>query len=198
MMIVAFSDWDYEKRVTAVIIHGFAAAHAAAAFTLAQTMVGDEIVLTALTIAMIECIARVNGRKWGVADALAVIGVLAGGYLGTRLGVTLIKWIPGLGNGANAAATVATTEILGWIAYTLVKQDRDPSTLTQEEKKELKREAEELRKDKTGEELYNKMSAQDKKKFDDLMTQFRRMSREDDARREELIQQVSEIVRKYG
>lgn len=193
-----FSDWDFEKRITAVVIHGFAAAHAATAFALAQTVVGDEPLLTLLTIAMIECVARVNNRKWGVAEALAVMGVMAGGYIGTRLGVTLIKWIPGLGNGANAAATLATTEILGWIAYTLVKEDKDPSKLTQAEKKAVQREAEELRKDKTGEELYNKMSAQDKKKFDDLMTQFRRLSREDDARREELIQQVSDIVKKYG
>lgn len=195
---MAFSDWDFEKRTTALMIHGFAVAHAATAFALAQTMVGDEAALTVLTIAMIECVARVNDRKWGVAEAFAVMGVMAGGYIGTRLGVAFVKWIPGLGNGANAAATFATTEILGWITYTLVKQDKDPSKLTREEKKELQREAEELRNDKTGEELYDKMSSQDKKKIDDLMSQFRRMTREDDAKREELIQQISEIVKKYG
>lgn len=198
MAIVAFSDWDFEKRTTALMIHGFAVAHAATAFALAQTMVGDEAALTVLTIAMIECVARVNDRKWGAAEAFAVMGVMAGGYIGTRLGVAFVKWIPGLGNGANAAATFATTEILGWITYTLVKQDKDPSKLTREEKKELQREAEELRNDKTGEELYDKMSNQDKKKIDDLMSQFRRMAREDDAKREELIQQISEIVKKNG
>lgn len=197
-MIVENSDWGFEKRMTAIIIHGFAVAHAAAALALAQTLIGDEVVLTILTISMMECIARVNDRKWGVADALAAMGVMAGGYIGTRLGVTLIKWIPGLGNGANAAATIATTEILGWIAYALVKQDKKPSELTSEERRKLRREAEELSNDKTGEELYNKMSAQDKKKFDDLMSKFKKLSKEDDARREELIQQVSEIVRKYG
>lgn len=195
---MAFSSWDFEKRITALIIHGFAVAHAATAFTLAQTILGDELALTVLTIAMIECVARINDRKWGVADALAVIGVLAGGYVGTRLGVAFIKWIPGLGNGANAAATFTTTEILGWIAYTLVKQDKNPSKLTKEEKEELVREAEKLRNDKTGEELYGKMSSEDKKKFTALMAQFRRIQREDDAKREDLIRQISEIVKRYG
>lgn len=194
---MASSDWDFEKRTTAITIHGFAAAHAATAFALSQTLLGDEAVLACLTVAMIECVARINDRKWGVAEAFAVMGVLAGGYVGTRLGVTLVKWIPGIGNGANAAATFTTTEILGWITYTLVKQDKDPSKLTREEKRELQREADELRDDKTGKELYNKMSDQDKEKFNDLMSQFRRIAREDDAKREELIQEVSEIVKKY-
>lgn len=195
---MASSDLDFKKRTTALTVHAFAAAHAAAAFMLSQTMVGDELVLATLSVAMIQSVARVYGRKWGAAEARAVIGVLAGGYVGTRFGVAFVKWIPGIGNGANAAAAFTTTELLGWITYILVKQNRDPSKLTQEEKKELQREAEELRNDKTGEELYNKMSAQDKKKFNDLMSQFRRMAREDDAKREELIQQISEIVKKYG
>ena len=195
---MALSDWDFEKRITAVIIHGFAGAHAATAFALAQTMVGDELALTVLTIAMIECVARVNDRKWGVAEALAVIGVLAGGYIGTRLGVALIKWIPGIGNGANAAATFTTTEILGWIAYTLVKQDKDPTQLTEKEKKAVRQEAEKLKDDKTGEELYATMSSEDKKIFNDLIDKLRRVPKEDDAKREGLIQQISEIVKKYG
>ncbi len=198
MAIMALNDGNFEKRITALIIHGFAVAHAAVAFTLAQTIVGDEAVLSVLMIAMIECVARVNNRKWGVADALAVIGVLAGGYMGTRLGLAFIKWIPGIGNGANAAATFTTTEILGWIAYTLVKQGRDPSKLSKEEKKEVRQKAEELRNDKTGEELYDQMSSQDKKEFNDLMVQFRKTARDDDAKRAELIQQLSAIAKKYG
>ena len=195
---MANDDWDFQRRITAIMIHGFAAAHAAVAFTLSQTMVGDEIALTGLTIAMIECIARVNDRKWGVGEALAVIGVMSGGYIGTRLGVALIKWIPGLGNGANAAATFATTEILGWIAYTLVKQDKSPSRLTKKEKEELKKEAENLKNDKTGEELYEKMSAEDKKEFNELMKQFRKIDRNDDAAREPVIAQLEELIKKYG
>lgn len=195
---MAFNNWDFEKRVTALIIHGFAVAHAATAFALAQTMVGDEIALTLLTIAMIECIARANDRKWGVGEALAVMGVIAGTYIGTRLGVTLIKWVPGLGNGANAAATFTTTEILGWLAYAIVKQDKDPSQLTEKEKRELKKEAEKLQKDKTGEELYEKMSAEDKRNFNNLMNQFKKVEKDDDAGREKLIRQLEMIAKKYG
>ncbi|MDE7298941.1 MAG: hypothetical protein K2N94_08975 [Lachnospiraceae bacterium] len=195
---MANDDWDFQRRITAIMIHGFAAAHAAVAFTLSQTMVGDELALAGLTVAMIECIARVNDRKWGVGEALATIGVMSGGYIGTRLGVALIKWIPGLGNGANAAATFATTEILGWIAYTLVKQNKSPSKLTKKEKEELKKEAENLKNDKTGEELYEKMSAEDKKEFNELMKQFRKIGRKDDAAREPVIAQLEELIKKYG
>lgn len=195
---MAFDNKDFEKRVTALIIHGFATAHAATAFALAQTMVGDEIVLTVLTIAMIECIARANDRKWGVAEALAVIGVMAGGYIGTRLGITLIKWIPGLGNGANAASTFVTTEILGWIAYAIVKQDKSPTELTETEKKTIKKAAEKLQEDKTGEKLYNRMSPADKEEFDKIIKQFKKLKKDDDAGRESLIQRLDAIAKKYG
>ncbi|HET6518869.1 MAG TPA: hypothetical protein VFG47_03505, partial [Geminicoccaceae bacterium] len=44
---------DSRARLTAVIIHGYALAQGAAAAGLAQTLVGDEAALTALTVAMI-------------------------------------------------------------------------------------------------------------------------------------------------
>ena len=52
-----------QKRMSGFIIHGFAVAHAAAAALLAQTLLGDEPVLTALTIAMITAVAILNGAE---------------------------------------------------------------------------------------------------------------------------------------
>lgn len=193
-----FNDWNFEKKVTALIIHGFAIAHAVTAFTLSQTVGGDEFALTALTIAMIECIARANGRAWDAGEALSVIGIILGGYIGIRLGVLFVKLIPGPGNLANATATFLTTEFLGWLTYTIVKQDKNPSQLTKKEKEELKKAAKKLQKDKTGEELYKKMSVEDKEKFNDLMKQFAKIDRDNDAERERLIQELEEITKKYG
>ncbi len=53
---------EYEKRLTGFSIHGFAVAHAVAAAALAQTLVGDEVVLTTITISMILVIDRINKK----------------------------------------------------------------------------------------------------------------------------------------
>ena len=60
---------DSKKKMTGMMIHGFAVAHAVAAALLAQTLVGDEAVLTALTIAMIIAVARMNGADWDTGAA---------------------------------------------------------------------------------------------------------------------------------
>ena len=60
---------DEKLRITHVLIHGFAAAHAATAATLSQTIVGDEAALTVLTISMIIAIARLHGQTVEVGSA---------------------------------------------------------------------------------------------------------------------------------
>lgn len=130
---------NYEERLTGFLIHGFAVTHAAAAALLLQTLVGDAVVLTGLTVAMIVSIARANNRSWGVGDALSVVSVLAGCYLGTRGAVLLVKWIPGIGNAANAVTTFGVTELLGWIAYLLVKEDKKPGDPSRKQKEKLRK-----------------------------------------------------------
>jgi hypothetical protein len=71
---------DKKLIIVNVIIHGFAAAHAATAALLSQTLVGDEAALTALTITMIIGISRVYERPFGVGEALSVLGIFAGFY----------------------------------------------------------------------------------------------------------------------
>lgn len=192
------SDSVYEKRLTGFIIHGFAVAHAAAAALLSQTIVGDEAVLTALTISMIVCIARANNRSWGAADALSVVGVLAGWYLGTRGALFLVKWIPGIGNAANAVTTFGVTELLGWTAYVLVKSGKNPRDVTPEEREQIRRQAEQLKETEHEESkrLYEKMTAQDKEEYDEIMKQLRNKALPDSTIKY-LTGRLEAIARKY-
>lgn len=167
---------DEKKRMTGMMIHGFAAAHAVAAAVLAQTFVGDEAALTALTIAMIVAVAKLNGADWDSGAALAFLGVFIGGYVGVRGATFLVKWIPGIGNAANAAVTFATTEVLGWATYLFVQKGKgDPKAMTQAEKDALWAEAKSM-KEKEAEEskrLYESMSERDKKEYKEIMAQLR-------------------------
>mgnify|MGYP007007084490 CR=1 FL=1 len=57
-----------------VIIHSFATAHAIAAAALAQTLVGDEATLTALTIAMIIALSKLYQAPLSWGGALSFFG----------------------------------------------------------------------------------------------------------------------------
>lgn len=188
----------YKKRVTGFIIHGFAVSHAIAAASLSQTLLGDEAVLTALTVAMILTIAKVNGRDWDVGEALSFLGVLAGWYLGTRGAVFLIKWIPGVGNAANSVTTFAVTEALGWATYILIKEGKKPSDINSEEAKILRKNAEEMRKQEheLNKQLYEKMSSEDKNEFESIMKQLRNKELPEETRNY-LIKRIEDISKKY-
>lgn len=192
------SEANYEKRLTGFIIHGFAVAHAGAAALLSQTIVGDEAALTVLTVSMILSIARANNRSWGVADALSVISVLAGGYLGTRGAVLFVKWIPGIGNAANAVVTFGVTELLGWIAYLLVKDDKKPSELTEKEKRQLKENAEQVKSEEheNSKRLYESMTQEDKTEYEQIMKQLRNKDLPEETR-EYLTIRLEKIAKKY-
>lgn len=191
-------DNDYNKKLTGVIIHGFAVAHAAAAALLSQTLVGDEAALTALTIAMICSIAKVNGRSWGNGEALALIGTMIGGYLGVRGAVFLIKWVPVVGNAANAITTFGVTEILGWITYILVKDDKKPGDITKEDIDVLKKQAQKLKDEEKGKgkKLYDGMSYEDKEKYNNIMEQLKDKN-VPERTREFLTDSLNEIIKKY-
>lgn len=165
---------NYEKRLSGFIIHGFAVAHAGAAALLAQTILGDEAVLTILTVTMIISISRINGREWGVGEALSVIGVLAGTYLGTRGLVFFVKWIPGIGNAANAISTFGVTEFLGWTTYILVKENKNPKALSSKEKEDLAKQGKKLADEEreSSKRLYEKMSVEDKREYQSIMKQL--------------------------
>jgi uncharacterized protein (DUF697 family) len=190
---------DNRARLTAVIIHGFALAQGAAAAGLAQTLVGDEAALTALTVAMIMAVSRVNGRDWGVGEGLALIGAMAGFYLASRGAVFLVKWIPLLGNVANAVTSMAVAEVLGWATYLLVRENRRPGDLAEGEAREIYRRARELRgrmKDEA-ERLVEAMSPEDRAHYDRLI---RRLKVRDlpEREREAALAELDGLVVKYG
>lgn len=178
------------KKMTGMLIHGFAAAHAITAMALAQTVIGDEAALTSLTVAMIMAVARMNGAGWNSGDALAFLGIYVGGYVGVRGATFLVKWVPGLGNGINAIVTAVTTELLGWATYALVQKCQrnpkaafDPKTMTESEKRALWEEARNLREEekKASKYLYDSMSKEDRDKYDSIVKRLRsrRLSEEE-------------------
>lgn len=104
-----------------LLIHVFALAHALTALLLWSTAFGDEIPLTILTIVMIIAIGGLYHSPLEVSAAMALLGCFAGFYLGTE-GHKLIESLTLLsGNYASAITTLAVTEILGWVTFTVLK-----------------------------------------------------------------------------
>jgi uncharacterized protein (DUF697 family) len=172
------ADTDRKIIIVNVLIHGFAIAHAWTAASLSQTMGGDDVALTALTVAMIVSISRVYNRPWGVGDGLAVIGCFAGFYVGTRGALFLVKWIPGVGNGVNAITTFMVTEILGWATYIIVKEGKNPHDMDKSDAKSVWQKAKTLREDMKEEQerikqVLKSMSVADKARYDSFMEKLK-------------------------
>lgn len=193
---------DKKLLVTSVLIHGFAVTHAATAAALSQTMVGDEAALAGLTAFMIIAISRQYNQPLELGQAFAFLGIFAGYYIGVRSAVFLVKWIPVIGNSANAIATAATTEILGWVTYLIVRDHRSVTSVDKDELKILINRAKKERADfqekwnKINDKL-NKMSEDDKKKYDSIMQQFKKNILTEDEQKA-LEQSLQELLEKYG
>ncbi len=190
---------DSKKKMTGMMIHGFAVAHALTAALLAQTLVGDEAALTALTIAMIIAVAKMNGADWDTGMALSFLGISIGGYVGIRGATFLVKWIPGIGNAANALSTLATTEVLGWATYLFIKKGKtNPKDMTEEEKNNLWREAREMQRteEKESRRLYDAMSADDKDEYKSIMSQLKAKDLPEETR-DYLLHRLETITEKY-
>lgn len=190
---------DSKKKMTGMMIHGFAVAHALTAALLAQTLVGDEAVLTALTVAMIIAVAKMNGADWDTGMALAFLGIFIGGYVGVRGATFLIKWIPGIGNAANAAVTLTTTEVLGWATYLFIKKGKsNPKDMTEKEKEALWKEAKSMQKkeEQESKRLYDSMSEADKSEYKSIMNQLKTKNLPDETR-SYLLNRLEIITEKY-
>mgnify|MGYP000219033466 FL=1 len=185
-----------------VIIHSFATAHAIAAAALAQTLVGDEATLTALTIAMIIALSKLYQAPLSWGGALSFLGVFAGFYLGTRGATCLIKWVPGIGNTANALSTIFTTEVLGWATVYLLSRGRDLSTVRKDEANHIIREGKALRKKNEAEKkridniVNTKMTSGEKALYHSIMEQLKDENISD-SERENLIRKLDELFKKY-
>lgn len=185
-----------------VIIHSFATAHAITAASLAQTMVGDEAALTALTVGMIIALSKLYNAPMSWGSALSFFGVFAGFYLGTRGATCLVKWIPAIGNTANALSTIFTTEIIGWATVYLLSRGRDLTTVSKDEADEIIREGKELRKKNAAEkkrinDIINKrMTSGEKALYHSIMDQLKEKDLSDQ-QRDELVRKLDELFKKY-
>ncbi len=131
------------------IIHSAACSAAASAFALAQVPGGDEAALTAITLGMATAICKnySDVNSWAPS---AVLSVVAGKMVGERLAAQIYKYIPGLGNIANALSTSICHESTGWMIVAMLEHMSknnisDPEKLTKEEIKILKKEAKVLK-----------------------------------------------------
>ncbi|MDE6996761.1 MAG: hypothetical protein K2P04_02650 [Oscillospiraceae bacterium] len=191
---------ESRKHQTAIAIHIFALAHAGTAATLAQTEFGDEIFLTILTVAMLHTIVSIHGGKWTTKFCAAVLGIAGGTVIGVKGAMLLVKWIPFLGNAANAAASLFTTEFLGWIAYALLSSGRNIDNLTDEQKSDIRKIAEDLKNEestsRSGRKLYKRMSKDDRRAVDDLLKSIQKNKNEDAP--EDIALKIAGILTKYA
>lgn len=111
--------------------------------------------------------------------SLIFLGVFAGFYLGTRGATCLIKWVPGIGNTANALSTIFTTEVLGWATVYLLSRGRDLSTVRRDEANHIIREGKALRKKNEAEKkridniINNKMTSGEKALYHSIIEQLK-------------------------
>lgn len=163
-----------DKQRTGVLIHVFAVASSSIAFSwLSQTVVGDEVAITDLVIAMITSVAKSKGKNWSYNQSRSFLGLFIGKYIGIRSATFIVKWIPLLGNGVNSKVTQFTTEVLGWATYLFVTEhDFDSiSFLSDEDIDKLWENARETkgREQNDSRTSYNRINAHDKKKLEKII-----------------------------
>ncbi|AGW12786.1 hypothetical protein [Megalodesulfovibrio gigas] len=176
----------------AVVISAFSAAHAVIAFALANTAIGDTVVLTGLTYAMIHTLGNMYGMS-GIQPAkigAKIFGLLAGVYLAGKL----TFFLPGIGNWANAAATVFCTQVIGWTCVGFFALGQDPSDASKEELKEKMQTARANAHQYQAEakEVAKKMTKQEREKIAELAHALREPSLSDQ-QRDAITQQIEEI-----
>lgn len=185
-----------------VVIHSFATAHAITAASLSQTIAGDDVALTILTIGMIIALARIYNAPMSWGNALTYFGVFAGFYLGTRGATFLIKWVPGIGNAANAISTIFTTEVIGWSTVFLLSRGRDLTTVSKNEADFIIREGKKLRKENVAEKeridtiINKKMTDGEKALYHSIMEQLKEKDLSVQ-QRDELLKKLDELFAKY-
>ncbi len=142
MTVASQATLDAKRREAAIVINSFAVAHGVVAFLLANTLIGDTVILTGLTIAMIVWIAGIYGVEMDNPEhVLEAILKVSAGPVGVYVAAKLIFWLPGIGNAANAATTVAITEIIGWTCVTLFSSGRTTDQVSHDELKSIVKKA---------------------------------------------------------
>ena len=120
--------WSMKQIKLAWIIHIFALLHALVALGCRLAGVGDELLLTVLTMALALIICMKKGLSIEFTAAIVIVMNILGYLLGTFAADILERIIPA-GYAVNAVATAMTTEILGWSVVAMTRFFRkDPDT----------------------------------------------------------------------
>lgn len=135
------------KHVAAEIIHGYAAAHAAVALTLANTVIGDTPILTTLTFSMIDDLGRLYGLTYTWRHILRKCLQLFAAQIGVYFAAKVVTWIPWAGNLVNASMVFGMTETIGWTIYHLYENGNTLDTATAHQVKTARAEAQHDRQD---------------------------------------------------
>ena len=102
-----------DTKINSLIILGFALAHAVAALVLGLFDLGDEPLLTFLTMALIAILCIRKNLKIEITAAFVILANIIGFFIGTKLGETLRALI-GDPVAASVTATFITTVLLGY------------------------------------------------------------------------------------
>lgn len=98
------------------IIHGASASAAAIGGGLANIPGSDAPALLAVQTTMIVAIGTVCGVSISDSLAKSMIADFLGVSVGKTVANILTGWLPGIGNGVNAATAATLTETIGWAA----------------------------------------------------------------------------------
>ena len=171
------------------IILAYSVAHATIAAILANTVIGDVVALTPLTILMVYQLSKLCDQDLTSAAIAALaaqlFGAVSGGYLASKL----VSWIPIWGNGINATVTFGITQVIGWAAFAMFDKG-----LTKEEAikygKSQKITKEEM------EAIEASMSEPDKERYSFLKKEFSKLNLSDIAR-QNIASEMANLMDKY-
>ena len=105
-----------QQKKVHTIIHGASASAAAIGGGLANIPGSDAPALVALQTGMIISIGAVFNKKITESLAKSILADFLGVSVGKVIANVLSGWLPGIGNGINAATAAGLTELIGWTA----------------------------------------------------------------------------------
>ncbi len=110
------------------LVHACALANGSVAFGLANSLAGDTVLITGVSLYMIYRL----GKLYGVADVNGkqIVTQIVTHYAAPLIGAKLLFWVPGIGNWANALSMSLLTEIIGWTCILLFKKGENPDDLS--------------------------------------------------------------------
>lgn len=126
---------DRRQSEAAWLIHASALANGSVAFGLANTLAGDTVLITGVSLYMIHRLGKlydaddINGKQ--------IITQIITHYAAPIIGAKLLFWLPGIGNWANAASMSLLTEIIGWSCVILFSEGTAVDALTSKDWKQL-------------------------------------------------------------